>query len=75
METSDLLRAAGEALYGAYGWQSELARQLEVPLRSMQRYAAGGTTPDALLPQIKRMVLARQKEIDAVLRKFEKAEV
>ena len=38
--TPDLLREAGEALYGA-SWQAELARDLGVSDRTMRRWAAG----------------------------------
>jgi len=38
--TPDLLREAGEALYGAR-WQSDLARDLGVSDRTVRRWAAG----------------------------------
>ena len=41
---SRLLAEAGEALYGPR-WQSELARDLDVSIRTMQRWAAGDSTP------------------------------
>lgn len=40
MSDQDLLRAAGELLYGAE-WQSPLARDLEVAVRTLQRWAGG----------------------------------
>ena len=39
--TPDLLRRAGEALYGAGQWQAHLARQLGVSDRTMRRWVAG----------------------------------
>ena len=37
---NETLRTAGEALYGSL-WQSDLARELGVSIRTMQRWAAG----------------------------------
>lgn len=45
VNNSLLLREVGEAMYGPR-WQSELARDLDVAIRTMQRWAAG----DAPLP-------------------------
>lgn len=38
--TPDLLREAGQALYGA-SWQSDIARELEVSDRTVRRWLAG----------------------------------
>jgi hypothetical protein len=61
----DLLRLCGEALYGQQ-WQSALARDLGVPLRTMQRWAAGGVLPAALDQQIMRLVGERRNALDAL---------
>lgn len=42
MTEPELLRRAGEALYGGR-WQSPLARDLAVAVRTVQRWAAGDT--------------------------------
>ncbi len=41
---AELLHAAGAALYGPR-WQSDLARDLGVSIRTMQRWAAGQISP------------------------------
>lgn len=55
------LAAAGEALYGPL-WQSELARQLDVRLVSMQRWASGRA---AMRPET---AAGLRREIVALLR-------
>lgn len=47
--TPDLLREAGEALFGAQ-WQSELARGLDVAVRTVQRWASGASAMPTGLP-------------------------
>lgn len=47
--TPDLLREAGEALYGSQ-WQSEMARGLDVAVRTVQRWASGASAIPAGLP-------------------------
>jgi hypothetical protein len=39
------LRDTGEALYGQ-GWQTAVARDLSLPLRSITRWCSGGPLPD-----------------------------
>jgi hypothetical protein len=58
-----LLRRIGEALYGEH-WQSPLARDLAVAVRTMQRWAAGSRAiPSSLWPQAERLLGARACEI------------
>jgi hypothetical protein len=40
--TPDLLREAGQALYGST-WQSDMARGLDVAVRTVQRWASGAS--------------------------------
>lgn len=46
MDRTTLLVAVGQALYGAQ-WQSPLARDLGVAIRTVQRWAAGEYAPAA----------------------------
>ena len=50
------LRAAGEALYGAR-WQTALAEDLGVSLRTVQRWAAGSHALPADVPERLRALL------------------
>lgn len=66
----DLLREAGEALYGPH-WQSPLARDLGMALRTMQRYAAGSRpVPPGLWPELYRLLSARATAIPALMRRM-----
>lgn len=57
--TIDLLREAGEALYGPL-WQSELARALEVSDRTVRRWAAGDASiPAGVWPEIRDLAQSR----------------
>ncbi len=50
--TPNLFRAIGEALYGPQ-WQSEMARQLDVALRTVQRWSVGTSpVPDSVRPEL-----------------------
>jgi transcriptional regulator GlxA family with amidase domain len=61
---SRLLAEAGEALYGPR-WQSELARDLEVSIRTMQRWAAGTTdVPAGLYVDLLRLTQERAAVLD-----------
>ena len=58
--SADLLREAGEALYGPL-WQSELARALEVSDRTVRRWAAGDTgIPAGVWPEIRDLAQSRR---------------
>lgn len=62
---ADLLHRCGEALYGER-WQSPLARDLAVAVRTVQRWAAGQPTPAGIWPEIYRLLGARGAEIEAL---------
>jgi len=66
--SADLLREAGEALYGPR-WQGEIARDLNVASRTVRRWAADAyPVPLAVWTEI-RMLLAQRRDQLAVLRK------
>lgn len=66
--TPDLLRAAGEALYGPR-WQTPLAADLEVADRTVRRWAAGDSAiPDGVTSELRRLLVARQVEIRGALK-------
>ncbi len=54
--TPTLFRAIGTALYGPQ-WQSEMARQLDVALRTVQRWSAGSSpVPDSIRPELRTLM-------------------
>lgn len=64
MSEVDLLRRIGESLYGEH-WQSPLARDLAVAVRTVQRWAAGSRAiPSSLWPQADRLLAALACAID-----------
>jgi ribosome-binding protein aMBF1 (putative translation factor) len=68
--TPQLLREAGEALYGAR-WQSELARELNVSDRTMRRWAAGEfSIPEAVSAELRGILKAKGMALAAVRRKL-----
>ncbi len=69
MTSAHLLNAAGTYLFGPQ-WQSELARQLNINLRTMHRWAKGEFEPrdPNLWADLDDLVLRRQLELDAVRR-------
>ena len=68
--TPDLLREAGEALYGPL-WQSELARALGVADRTVRRWIAGERpVPAGLGPTLRGLLTDHGKAIAAVRRKL-----
>lgn len=70
---SRLLVEAGEALYGPR-WQSELARDLDVSIRTMQRWAAGTTdVPAGLYLDLLRLTQERAAVLDALAPRLRKA--
>jgi hypothetical protein len=72
MADADLLRAAGVALYGQR-WQSDLARDLDVAIRSVQRWDAGThPIPDTIWPELLELLKNRGIEIIEVRRKLRK---
>lgn len=66
---TDLLREAGEALYGPR-WQSDLARDLKVTDRTVRRWAAGADVPSAVRLELAELLKARGAAIAAVRRKL-----
>jgi len=71
--TPDLLREAGEALYGPL-WQSAIARDLNVNDRTVRRWAANDTAlPDGLVDELKQLLRQRGLALTAVLRKLPRA--
>jgi transcriptional regulator GlxA family with amidase domain len=70
---SRLLAEAGEARYGPR-WQSELARDLDVSIRTMQRWAAGTTdVPAGLYVDLLRLTQERAAVLDALGPRLRKA--
>jgi hypothetical protein len=68
--TSDLLCRVGTALYGQH-WHSSLARDLGVPQRTLQRWAAGDARPPPTLRRdLARLVAARQDVLGKLYREL-----
>lgn len=68
--TADLLREAGEALYGLR-WQSDLARDLKVSDRTVRRWDAGShEIPASEWPKIRALLKERGLMLAAVRRKL-----
>ena len=63
---SQLLIECGEALYGPR-WQSELARDLDVSIRTMQRWVAGTSeVPTGLYVYLWHLTHERAAVLDAI---------
>lgn len=63
MKGSELIRAVGEALYGAH-WQSPLARDLQVSDRTVRFWTAGErAVPDTILPILIELLRNRGAEL------------
>jgi transcriptional regulator GlxA family with amidase domain len=70
---SRLLFECGEALYGPR-WQSELARDLSVSIRTMQRWAAGATdVPAGIYLDLLRLTQERSAVLDELAPRLRKA--
>jgi hypothetical protein len=66
--TRDQLTAVGEALYGLR-WQSALSRDLNVALRTVQRWDAGERgIPDTLSDDLRALLEQRRIDIDDLLK-------
>ena len=66
--TRDQLTAVGEALYGLR-WQSDLSRDLNVALRTVQRWDAGERgIPDTLSDDLRALLKQRRIDIDDLLK-------
>ena len=65
--TRALLAAAGEALYGPR-WQTSLARDLDVAVRTVQRWHAGDrAVPSSLAGELRELLVERRVGIDELL--------
>lgn len=63
MKELDLFTALGTALYGPL-WQSELARQLDVSVRTMQRWAGGQfAIPPGIWADLLKLLADREAEL------------
>jgi hypothetical protein len=71
--TPDLLREAGQALYGPR-WTTDLARDLDVADRTMRRWSAGASPiPEGLGLELRELMKARGFALAAVRRKLPRA--
>ncbi len=68
MITPDVLNAVGEALYGPR-WQSELAGDLDVAVRTMQRWAKSGA-PDNVRDELKALLVKRGADVAKLIREI-----
>lgn len=60
----------GEALYGPL-WQSPMARDLGVAVRTVQRWAAGDTEPaTGVWDDLRRLMAARGKQLDGLVKRL-----
>ena len=72
--TVELLREVGEALYGPL-WQSEMARELEVAIRTVQRWAAGDNAiPPGVFVDLGGKVRERRAALAGLARKLPRAQ-
>jgi hypothetical protein len=61
----ETLQAVGEALYGPL-WQSDLARELGVAIRTVQRWGAGHfEIPDRIWPEVAAICAKRGAALQA----------
>jgi len=68
--TPDLLREAGQALYGPR-WTTDLARDLDVADRTVRRWSAGAAPiPDGLGDDLRALLKERGFALAAVRRKL-----
>jgi hypothetical protein len=65
-EGSDILRTAGEALYGRQ-WQAPLSRDLGVTDRTVRNWAAGVSRPPDLINRILPLLRARDSQLTDVI--------
>jgi len=63
------LRDVGEALYGPF-WQSEMARELEVAVRTIQRWLAGDSPiPSSIGAELRIFMALRKYTLDDLINK------
>jgi len=65
-EGNDILRTAGEALYGRQ-WQTPLSRDLGVTDRTVRNWAAGVSRPPDLINRILPLLRARGSQLTDVI--------
>ena len=69
--TPELLRHAGEALYGKY-WQASLSEEIGVNVRSIRRWLSGEMEiPFGVTRDISEILAKKQRTIELVLRNIE----
>jgi hypothetical protein len=56
----DDLKVVGEALFGAWGWQTRLAEQLEVDGSTVRRWVSGAVSVPGPVKVALRLMLERQ---------------
>lgn len=70
---AETLREIGEAFYGPL-WQSELARELAVATRTVQRWAAGEfNIPDGVWGELATLARARGQALTALAAELERS--
>ena len=68
--TPELLTEIGEALYGNQ-WQTDLARDLDVAVRTVQRWLSGERAiPAGLSDDLRPLLAARGKTIEALIHRL-----
>jgi hypothetical protein len=68
--TQDNHRAVGEVLYGPR-WQSELSRDLNVAVRTVQRWDAGERgIPASLGDDLRELLVQRRNDIDELINRL-----
>lgn len=73
MMTPELLKLAGEALFGPR-WQTDLAALLGVADRTMRRWATGqADIPDGVAGELVQLLKRRGTELQRVLKRLEAA--
>lgn len=63
--TPEGLRIVGEALFGAWGWQTRLAEQLEVDGSTVRRWVSGAVAVPGPVKVALRLMLERQGLVTA----------
>lgn len=70
---NDLLAECGEALYGPR-WQSDLARDLAVSIRTVQRWAVDGDgMPQGVYADLRRLMRERATLLTALAKRLPEA--
>jgi len=64
--TPEMLQAVGEALYGPR-WHSDLARDLDVQVRSVQRWMAGERRMPDIRSELRQIITERRNDLGGLL--------